>query len=84
VAVRLSLPGGGKHGTLAYPQIGCTGRLTLTSATHAVLTFRLAITSGKINCVGGVVRLVPRGSTLTFTFLRPGGSNPAGTLDRQS
>jgi serine/threonine protein kinase len=84
VAVRLSLPGGSKHGTLAYPQMGCTGRLTLTSATHAVLTFRLAITSGRRDCAPGVVRLEPHGSTLTFTFVRRGGSNPAGTLGRQS
>jgi len=83
VAVRLSLPGGSTHGTLDYPQMGCTGRLGLTSARDAVLTFRLAITSGKNNCVGGVVRLAPHGDKLTFTFMRPGGSNPAGTLTRQ-
>ena len=83
MTVRLSLPGGSTHGTLDYPQIGCTGRLGLTSARHAVLTFRLAITSGKNNCVGGVVRLAPHGDKLSFTFLRPGGSNPAGTLSRQ-
>jgi hypothetical protein len=85
VAVRLSLPGGSEHGTLSYPQIGCTGRLALTSATHALLTFRLKITSGRSNCVGGVVRLTPHpGGTMTFTFVRPGGSSPAGTLTRQS
>ena len=82
VAVRVFLPGGSTHGTLAYPQIGCTGRLALTSDAHAVLTFRLAITSGERNCVGGVVRLAVHGDTLRFTFLRPGGSNPAGTLTR--
>jgi hypothetical protein len=83
VAVRLSLPGGSRHGTLAYPQIGCTGRLGLASDENSLLTFRLAITSGQSNCVGGVVRLAPHGKTLTFTFLRPGGSNPSGTLTRQ-
>jgi hypothetical protein len=85
VAVRLTLPGGSTLGTLAYPQIGCTGRLGLVSARHSVLTFRLAITSGRDNCVGGVVKLAVRsGSTLTFTFMRRGGSNPAGNLTRQS
>jgi hypothetical protein len=85
VAVRLTLPGGSTRGTLAYPQIGCTGRLGLVSARHSVLTFRLAITSGRDNCVGGVVKLAVRGgSTLRFTFLRRGGSNPAGNLTRQS
>jgi len=84
VAVRLTLPSGSRHGTLAYPQIGCTGRLGLVSAGHPVLTFRLAITSGRSNCVGGVVKLaVHHGGTMTFTFVRPGASNPAGTLTRQ-
>jgi hypothetical protein len=84
VAVRLTLPGGSTRGTLAYPQIGCTGRLGLVSAGHSVLIFRLAITSGQSNCVPGVVKLAVRNSrTLTFTFLRRGGSNPAGNLTRQ-
>ena len=83
-AVRLSLPGGSEHGTLSYPQLGCTGRLALTSARSALLTFRLAITSGRNKCAPGLVRLAmqPRG-TMTFTFVRSGGSNPAGTLTRQ-
>ena len=84
VAVHVSLPGGSTHGTLAYPQIGCTGRLSLTSDRRSVLTFRLAITSGKSNCVGGVVRLAAHGGTLTFTFLRTCGSIPAGTRTRPS
>jgi len=83
-AVRLTLPGGSQHGSLSYPQIGCTGRLSLTSATRALLTFHLAITSGRSNCVDGVVRLaVHSGGTMTFTFVGPGGSNPAGTLTRR-
>jgi len=82
VSVRLALPGGRRHGTLAYPQLGCTGQLALAATTHSVLTFRLAITSGRSNCVGGVVRLAPHGNRMTFTFLRPGGGNPAGTLTR--
>ncbi|HEY2308487.1 MAG TPA: hypothetical protein VGI05_21660 [Streptosporangiaceae bacterium] len=85
VTVKLTLPAGSTRGTLAYPQIGCTGRLGLVSARHSVLTFRLTITSGKNNCVPGVVKLAVRNSrTLTFTFLRRGGSNPAGNLTRQS
>ena len=85
LAVRLTLPGGSTRGTLSYPQIGCTGRLGLVSATHSVLTFRLAITSGQKSCVPGVIKLAVRSKrTLTFTFLRRGGSNPAGNLTRQS
>jgi hypothetical protein len=84
VAVRLTLPGGSTRGTLAYPQIGCIGRLSLVSAGHSVLIFRLAITTGRNNCVGGVVKLTVRdASTLRFTFLRSGGSNPVGDLTRQ-
>ena len=84
VAVRLTLPGGSTRGTLAYPQIGCTGRLGLVSVRHSVLTFRLAITSGQSNCVPGVVKLAVRNQhTLTFTFMRRGGSNPSGNLTRQ-
>jgi eukaryotic-like serine/threonine-protein kinase len=84
VAVRLSLPGGSEHGALSYPQLGCTGRLGLTSAKHALLTFRLKITSGRNNCAPGVVQLaLHRGGTMTFTFMRSGGGSPAGTLTRQ-
>jgi hypothetical protein len=84
IAVRLSLPGGSEHGTLSYPEIGCTGRLALTSAKRALLTFHLAITSGQNNCVCGVVQLSLRpGGRMTFTFMRRDGSNPAGTLVRQ-
>jgi hypothetical protein len=84
LAVKLTLPGGSKRGTLAYPQLGCTGQLGLVSAKGSVLTFRLAITAGRSNCAAGVVELaVHNSSTLTFTFLRRGGSNPAGTLTRQ-
>jgi hypothetical protein len=85
LAVKLTLPGGGKRGTLSYPQLGCMGQLRLVSANGPMLTFRLAITTGRNNCANGVVKLAVRNSsTLTFTFLRRGGSNPAGTLTRQS
>jgi len=85
IAVKLTLPGGSKRGTLAYPQLGCAGQLGLVSASHSVLTFRLAITTGRSNCANGVVKLAVRNSrTLTFTFLRQGGSNPGGNLTRQS
>ena len=84
VAVKLTLPAGSTRGTLAYPQIGCTGRLGLFSVRGSVLTFRLTITSGQSNCVPGVVSLAVRNaSTLTFMFLRGGGGNPAGNLTRQ-
>src|SRR5262249_199743 len=69
-AGRLSLPGGSEHGTLSYPQLGCTGRLALISAKHALLVFRLKISSGRNNCAPGVVRLaLHRGGTMTFTFM---------------
>jgi hypothetical protein len=85
VAVRLTLPAGGKQGALSYPQIGCTGTLALASSGRSVFTFRLAITSGRSNCVGGRVKLAVRApDTMTFTFLRAGGSNPVGTLTRRS
>jgi len=85
LAVKLTLPGGSTRGTLAYPQLGCAGRLGLVSAKGPVLTFRLAITTGRNNCANGMVMLAVRNaSTLTFTFLRLGGSNPTGDLTRQS
>jgi serine/threonine protein kinase len=85
LAVKLTLPGGSTLGALAYPQLGCTGRLGLVSARNSVLTFRLAITAGRNNCASGVVKLAVRNSsTLTFTFLRQDGSNPIGNLTRQS
>ncbi len=85
IAVRLTLPGGSTRGVLAYPQLACTGRLGLVSARQSVLTFHLAITTGRNNCANGVVKLAVRNpSTLTFTFLRHGGSNPTGNLTRQS
>jgi hypothetical protein len=84
-AVRLSLPGGSERGTISYPQIGCTGRLDLTSARPALLTFRLAITSGRSNCAGGLIRLsLHPGGTMTFTLMRPSVGNPSGTLVRRS
>jgi len=84
LAVQVSLAGGTAHGSLAYPQMGCAGRLGLTSARSGLLTFRLAITSGRKNCADGTVTLASHaGGTMTFTFLRPGGSNPAGTLTRR-
>ena len=84
VAIRLFLPGGSEHGTLSYPQLGCAARLGLTSAKHALLTFRLKITTGRNNCAPGVVRLALHpGGTMTFTFVRPGGNSPAGALTRQ-
>jgi serine/threonine protein kinase len=85
ITVKLTLPGGSTRGTIAYPQLGCTGQLGLVSDRHSVLTFRLGITSGRNNCAPGVVKLAVRNSsTLTFTFMRHGGSNPTGNLTRQS
>jgi hypothetical protein len=84
VTVQLGLTAGTTHGTIAYPQLGCSGTLGLLSAGHEQLTLRVTITSGKNNCVDGDVRLTeqPDGS-LQFTFLSHGSSNPTGTLARQ-
>jgi len=85
LTVRLSLPGGSEHGTLSYPQLGCTGRLALTSARSALLVFHLVITSGGNTCAGGMVRLALHpGGTITFTFGGSRGNNPGGTLVRRS
>jgi eukaryotic-like serine/threonine-protein kinase len=85
LTVRLSLAGGTSHGTIAYPQPGCSGMLRLTSADHNMLAFRMTFTAGQKNCVAGKVRLVTRrDGTVAFIFLRPGGRDPTGKLTRQS
>jgi eukaryotic-like serine/threonine-protein kinase len=85
VTVRLALPAGASHGTIAYPQLSCTGTLAPLSSRPSLLTLRLTISGGQKTCVSGQVRLAtePNG-TLMFTFLQRGGSNPTGTLAKRS
>jgi len=83
VTVQITLAGGTTHGTIGYPQLGCSGKLGLLSAGHDLLTLGLKITSGQNNCVSGEVRLAAeKDGTLDFTFLQRGGDNPTGSLGR--
>ncbi len=83
VTVRLALPAGSTRGTISYPALRCSGNLTLTSLASGVLTIRQTILAGQNSCVDGVITLVRQaGSTLRFTFDRPGGPSPAGILTR--
>ena len=81
VTVRITLAAGAARGTIAYPQLPCTGTLAPVSSRPGLLTLRLTISGGQESCVSGDVRLAaqPNG-TLTFTFLQRGGGNPTGTL----
>jgi hypothetical protein len=85
VSVRISLPAGSAGGTIAYPGLGCSGRLAIVSVARDRLTLDQTISSGRKNCPDGVITLVsgPAG-TVAFTFLRPGGRNPTGTLTRRA
>jgi hypothetical protein len=85
VTVQVSLAPGTAHGTITYPQLGCSGNLGLMSAGHGLLTLGQTITSGQDNCVDGQIKLAAQpGGTLHFTFLSRSGGNPAGTLARQT
>jgi hypothetical protein len=85
VTVRITLAAGATHGTIAYPQLPCTGTLAPLSSGPGLLTLRLTISAGHQNCVSGTVRLAAQpDGTLTFTFLQHGGGNPTGTLAKQS
>ena len=84
-SVRISLPAGSAKGTIAYPGLGCSGRLDIVSVARDRLTLDQTISSGRKNCPDGVITLVsgPAG-TVAFTFLRPSGGNPTGTLTRRA
>ena len=84
-SVRISLPADSAKGTIAYPGLGCSGRLDIVSVARDRLTLDQTISSGRKNCPYGVITLVsgPAG-TVAFTFLRPGGGNPTGTLTRRA
>ncbi|HUL26944.1 MAG TPA: hypothetical protein VLW44_14365 [Streptosporangiaceae bacterium] len=83
VSVRISLPAGSATGTISYPSLGCSGTLAIVAVGSGRLTLDQTISSGRSNCSDGVVTMVSGpGGTAAFTFQRPGGNNPAGTLTR--
>ena len=85
VSVRISLPPRSATGTITYPSLQCSGTLAIVSVGDGTLTLDQTISSGRENCPDGVVKMASGpGGTVAFTFLRPGGSNPTGTLTRSS
>jgi eukaryotic-like serine/threonine-protein kinase len=85
VSVRISLPAGSATGTISYPSLGCSGKLAIVAVGSGRLTLDQTIGSGRNNCSDGVITMVsgPHG-TAAFTFQRPGGNNPTGTLTRSA
>lgn len=83
VTVQISLPAGSPAGTIAYPELNCSGGLTLVSVTASGITLDQTIDTGQDNCPNGVITLkpLPTGS-LAFTFRRRSGPSPAGILSR--
>jgi eukaryotic-like serine/threonine-protein kinase len=85
VSVRISLPARSATGTITYPSLECSGKLAIVAVGDGTLTLDQTISSGRENCPNGVVTMDSGpGGTVAFTFLRPGGSNPTGTLTRSS
>ena len=85
VTVQISLPAGSPAGTIAYPQLGCSGSLTPVSVTSGKLTVDQTIQTGQDNCPNGVITLAPLpAGRLAFTFRRHGGASPAGVLTRHA
>ncbi len=81
--VQIRLAAGSPDGTIAYPQLGCSGRLLLVSTAGGRYTLEQDITSGQQSCESGVVTLTPQGKTkLAFAFRRSGAPSPSGTLTR--
>ena len=85
VSVRITLPAGSATGTISYPSLDCSGTLAIVSTGRGRLTLDQTISSGQATCPNGVITMVsaPAG-TAVFTFLRPGGNNPTGTLTRSA
>jgi eukaryotic-like serine/threonine-protein kinase len=86
--VRISLTAGPTAGPTAgsvtYPDLGCSGTLSLTAAAPDKLTLAQKIQVGSRKCANGVITLASAaGGHVTFTFLRPGGQNPEGTLSKE-
>ncbi len=86
VTVDIWLTAGSATGSVFYPPLGCWGSLRVVSAAPARLTLGQTISNtGHTSCENGLVTLTPQARTkLTFTFARPGGASPTGTLSRQS
>ena len=81
--VHVSLAAGSAAGSVTYPDLGCSGTLSLTAAMPGKLTLAQKIQVGSRKCANGVIMLASgAGGHVTFTFLRPGGQNPEGTLAR--
>jgi hypothetical protein len=82
--VRVSLTAGSGAGSVKYPDLGCSGTLRLTAAAPGKLTLAQKIQVGSRKCANGVIVLAGAASgDVKFTFLRPGGQNPVGTLGRE-
>ena len=85
VTVQISLPAGSPEGSIAYPQLGCSGSLTPVSVTGGKLTADQTIQTGQNNCPNGVITLAPLpAGRLAFAFRRHGGASPAGVLTRHA
>lgn len=85
VTVQIVLAAGSAQGSVDYPGLGCSGRLSVASVAPGTLTVRQVIQSGRRKCEDGTITLASSaGGHLTFTFLRSGGADPTGTLTRQS
>jgi hypothetical protein len=83
VTVQISLPAGAPAGTIAYPELNCSGGLTIVSVTAGRITLDQTIDAGRKNCPNGVITLAPLpAGRLSFTFRRRGGVSPAGILSR--
>lgn len=84
VTVQIQFTAGAPGGTISYPQLSCSGRLSLVSAAGGRYTLDQGITSGQQSCENGVVTLSPQGSSkLAFTFRRTGAPSPSGVLAKK-
>ncbi len=85
VTVLISLPAGPQPGTIAYPELGCSGGLNVASVTGGRITLNQTIDTGQANCPDGVITLTPLPTgRLSFSFQRRHGPSPAGILTRLS
>jgi hypothetical protein len=81
VTVRIFLPARSPTGTIAYPDLGCSGTLAIVSVAPGKLTLDQIITTGRKNCPDGMITLASRGpGQVAFTFQRASGASPAGIL----
>jgi eukaryotic-like serine/threonine-protein kinase len=82
VSVQISLTGGGRGGTVSYPQLGCSGSLTVITGGSARIILAQKISTGRASCADGRITLRAQGGKLAYVFARPGGGSPAGVLTR--